>query len=404
MIFIFIVLVYSCVNVQKSKHLSSEVPELGVNIHFTGNPIDVTIIKESGLKVVRMDLSWSKIEKQKGIYDFQSTGYDKLTDSLIKNGLRPYYILDYNNGLYGSNKSITTKEELNAFINFVAKATSRYKNKHIIWEIWNEPNGGLWEPKPNYDDYSNLVKSVSKIIKKNDPTGLVVAPALSSSNQNSLAWLSEIFKRNILNYIDAVSIHPYRGSPPETVTNDYYLIRNLIAKYTQRKIPIVSGEWGYPTGNVLYGYNIDENKQAQYAVRMFLINMYEKIPISIWYDWKNDGSDPNNPEQNFGLRENDVTTPKLAFYSVKTLNRIISGYNFYKRIDLDNKNDYVLLFKNNSGHQIVICWTTDPSHKIKLPNYIYGSLLSMYGEHIGTIERNKPIITVSTSPTYILKS
>ena len=51
----------------------------GVNIHFTGDPRDLDLIAQAGFKFVRMDLSWSGIEREKGVYNFERTGYDALT-------------------------------------------------------------------------------------------------------------------------------------------------------------------------------------------------------------------------------------------------------------------------------------------------------------------------------------
>ena len=46
----------------------------------------------------------------------------------------------------------------------------------------------------------------------------------------------------------AVSVHPYRGTEPETVLDDYTEIRRLIVEHgttpRERAMPIYSGEWG----------------------------------------------------------------------------------------------------------------------------------------------------------------
>jgi len=67
----------------------------GVNIHFTGAPRDLDLIHDGGFRVIRMDFSWSRIEQQKGVYDFEKAGYDALTAGCVKRGIRLIYILDY---------------------------------------------------------------------------------------------------------------------------------------------------------------------------------------------------------------------------------------------------------------------------------------------------------------------
>ncbi|WP_258535681.1 glycoside hydrolase family 5 protein [Bacillus sp. 03113] len=402
-IYLLFLVIFFCSSQLKYYKLNNKIFNngTGVNIHFTGNPIDITLLKDAGFKYVRRDMFWSTIENNKSKFDFKNTGYDQLTNSLIDNGITPYYILNYSNKLYEANSSIVTEKGRKAFCKFVEEATIRYKNKGIVWEIWNEPNGGFWEPKPNYDEYALLVEEVSKVIKKNDPSGIIVAPALAGLNKQSLDWLNEILKRGMINNIDALSVHPYRGYNPETVIQDYQSLRELITKYTKKKVPIISGEWGYSTGKGWAGLNLTDQQQAEYAARMFLINHYEKIPISIWYDWKDDGTNPNNGEHNFGLRENDVTKPKLSYYSVKALNKIFNGYKYNRRIYTGNNNDYVLVFKNVDGKIRIASWTTEHSHEITIPDDIKGEVISMYGENIGSIKNSK--ITISSSPIYITK-
>ena len=77
-----------------------------------------------------------------------------------------------------------------------------------------------------------------------DPNVLIVAPA------TALDWvfLEDLFRRGMLDWVDAVSVHPYRFlDPPETVTADYQRLRALIESYSSRDrvIAIVSSEWGY---------------------------------------------------------------------------------------------------------------------------------------------------------------
>ncbi|WP_445506440.1 cellulase family glycosylhydrolase [Niallia sp. 03190] len=387
---------------KKIDEISSIINGYGVNIHFTGSPFDIKLIKDGGFNFVRMDLSWPAVESSKNEYDFKNSGYDKLTQSLINNGIRPYYVLNFGNKLYEQGNSIITQNGREAFLKFVNQASLRYKNKGIVWEIWNEPNRKGWDVKPNYDDYTILVKSVSKIIKRNDPSGIVVAPSLSGVTNESIGWLTEVLNRGMLNYVDAISVHLYRYESPETVSKDYQFLRNLISKYTNKEVPIISGEWGYPIGKGWPELNFNENQQAIYAIRIFLVNELNHIPISIWYDWKNDGGDPNNSEHNYGLRQSNVIVPKLSSIAIKALTDVLSGYHFEKRIEMESPDDYVLLFKNKEDKVRIVCWSTSLPHVVKLPNYVYGDIKSMYGEHFGEIDKSNTKISISSSPIYIL--
>lgn len=390
-----------------SKNTSSvTIPNgLGVNIHFAGKQSDIDMISDAGFNMVRTDLFWSVIETKKGIYDFQSYGYDTLTKELIKEDIKPYYVLDYSNTLYEKGGSaIVTEKGREAFNRYVDKATSRYKNKGIIWEIWNEPNTDSWLPKPNINDYFLLLEQTSKTIRANDPSGIVVAPALAGLSPDSFKWLEELFKKGALDYVDAISVHPYRSWGPESVTYEYQNLKALIKKYTSKPIPIISGEWGYSTANGWYGLNLSEEQQAAYLVRMFLINELNNIPISIWYGWENDGDDPNNGEHNFGLRQKNTVVPKLAYHAMNTFTYILSDYQFSNRVATGNSDDYVFKFVNEKEEIVLVMWTIKDNHEISLPlPNIKGQVMTMLGKNNEYFDSGaNPFIEISDKPIYLI--
>ena len=90
----------------------------GVNIHFRGQPADLDLIRDGGFKFIRMDLSWSGVERSKGAYDFDRIGYDALTEGCTKRNIRILYILDYSNKLYEAERSVRTEAGRRAFAAF----------------------------------------------------------------------------------------------------------------------------------------------------------------------------------------------------------------------------------------------------------------------------------------------
>ena len=336
----------------------------GVNIHFTGLPRDLKMIADEGFKFIRMDLVWSRVERNKGEYEFKESGYDALTLGCEELGIRVLYILDYSNELYETDRSVRTEEGRKAFADFAEAAAKRYACKGILWEVWNEANiGQFWRPQPSMDDYCKLVEAVAPRIRQADPSGQVVAGATSGI---PLEWFDGCFKNGLLNWVDVLSVHPYRSKPPETVIQDYAKFRELIKRYApaEKQISVISGEWGY--SNINWDKSpLTEQQQADYLVRMFLINAYQNIPVSIWYDWKNDGTDPNEREHNFGTVKHDLN-PKAAYLAAKVLSSTLAGYSISKRFDLGNEDDFA--FKLTNGDlEAVAFWTLGPSHNIILP-------------------------------------
>jgi len=333
---------------------SATVPDgLGANIHFTGAPArDLDMIEAAGFTFVRMDFTWAAIEREKGTYDFQA--YDELTDALGMRGIRALYILDYSNSLYETEQSVRTEEGRQAFARFAAAAAQRYRGRGILWELWNEPNIGFWKPQPSADDYMALAKAVFPAVRRADPEAICVAPATSGIPMD---FLESCFQQGLLKLVDAVTVHPYRNKPPETVADDIAALRALMARYG-RVLPVLSGEWGYSS----VWKNFDAHRQGQYLPRQFLTNLSLEIPLSIWYDWHDDGPDPKESEHHFGTVTLDYA-PKPAYRAMKRLFHWLKGMHFVKRLK-SAPEDYLFLFTDDN-RRVVAAWTTGESHEIE---------------------------------------
>jgi hypothetical protein len=350
---------------------------VGVNIHFTrGHAKDLDLIAAAGCKFIRMDFGWGGIERKKGEYDWSA--YDELTANLEQRGLRPLYILDYSNGLYEetvtSTNAITGKpqrdtaspqhpESVAAFARWAGAAAARYQGRRVLWEIWNEPNIFFWKPKPDVQQYTTLALATCRAIRAADPQATIVAPATSG-----FPWqfLEDFFKAGALEHLDAVSVHPYRSrsKPPETAAEDYAKLRALIEKYAppaKRSLPILSGEWGYSTH--IKGVPLDT--QAAFLARQQLANLLAGVPLSIWYDWKNDGTDPDENEHNFGTVTHDLQ-PKPAYVALQTLTRELGGCRIVRRLNVGSDKDYVLLLSNRAGDQKLAAWTLADPHPVTI--------------------------------------
>lgn len=347
---------------------------VGVNIHFTiGHERDLRMIAKAGFKFVRMDFDWARTEPQKGKYNWSD--YDTFTAELEERGLRPYYILDYSNPLYEENSRSTNPithrveyalaspqhpESIAAYARWAAAAAKHFHDHGVIWEIWNEPNIAFWKPKPDVAQYTALALAAARAIRAADPRACIVGPTTSGFDWK---FLEAVFQSGFLDYLDAVSVHPYRGQAPETAGPDFARLRKLIARYAPagRTIPIVSGEWGYSTCT----RGVSLQRQAEYSVRQQLSNLMNGVPLSIWYDWKNDGRNPADNENNFGTMNYDLT-PKPAYLAIAAMTRALSGYSVAKRYDTGDTNDYVLVLTNGAGQEKLAAWTIRKPHRIEL--------------------------------------
>ena len=350
---------------------------VGVNIHFTrGHERDLDLIAAAGFKFVRMDFGWGGTERKPG--EYQWTEYDELAANLEKRGLRAIFILDYANGLYEeaavSKDPVTGREHRDtaspqhpasvaAFAQWAAAAVRRFQGRRVVWEIWNEPNIGFWKPKPDAKQYAELALATCRAVKSADPRATLIAPA---SSEFPWAFIEDLFKAGALEYLDGVSVHPYRSYHlgPETAVVEYRKLRQLIERYAppgKKQMPIISGEWGYAT----HTKGVSLETQAAFIARQQLANLLRGIPLSIWYDWKNDGSDPAYNENNFGTVTQDLQ-PKPSYVAVQTLTRELAGCQIVRRLEVGAESDYLLLLTNRSGQQKLAAWTEGQPHALPL--------------------------------------
>lgn len=389
----------------------------GVNIHFTdAKPGELKMIRDAGFRFVRMDFTWGATEKKAGEYDFAA--YDRLMTALDEHGLRALFILDYANKLYDDGLAPHTDVGREAFAKWAKAAVERFKGRGIVWEMWNEPNiAQFWKPKPNVGDYIKLATAVGKAVRAAGPEELYVGPATSTID---LPFLEACFKGGLLQHWSAVTVHPYRQTRPETAIEEYRALRLLIERYApeEKEIPILSGEWGYSTA----WNGFDAERQAKYLVRQYMVNLYQEVPVSIWYDWRDDGRDPKEAEHNFGTvqheyrKDNDpVYEPKPAYKAASQLGKELTGYTFSKRLVCgDSATDFALLFSKGKDVKVVAWTTSKDPRELNIPASdgpfkvadLYGGSrpdVTAEGKHLKFMASQSPIYLTPAAPNDVLR-
>ena len=222
-----------------------------------------------------------------------------------------------------------------------------------------------------------------------------MGPSVSWIDTSYNGFLRPCISGGILNYVDALSVHPYREYTtqppdiPETVANgdsySYAAVRNLMQTYGHKTLPLAATEWGYSSSYP----GMTDQIQGDYLARMFLVNMSQNIPLTTYYDWSNDGWDPTVPAENYGM----VTAyanlvPKPAYWECQLLTSSLKGETFSKRLNDGNTNDWLLVF-SGGGHTTLAAWTTGTAdtpivpgwgtlHLTSTPYYVNPTLL--YGD------------------------
>src|SRR5713226_4520425 len=393
---------------------------LGVNIHFTDpRPGEIKMIADAGFRRVRMDFKWDATETEQGRYDFSS--YDRLIASLEPHNIQALLILDYGNPLYDNGAPPRNESTRQAFARWAVTAAKHFAGRGVIWEVYNEPNHAtFWPARPNVDEYTALALAVGRAFRAQAPQEKLIGPATSGID---FPFLEACFKAGLLDYWAAVSVHPYRNSDPESAASDYCRLRGMIDRYrtpTRRgservEIPIISSEWGY--SSVWRGMS-DERQGAMLACEM-LTNLANDIPISIWYDWRDDGADPNEAEHHFGSVRNTLSVPpgsaggsnptgvfqpKPAYLAAKTLSDFHNGYTYQRRLAVGSDSDYILVFAKSDDLRFVAWTTSNSAHRVILPiSQGQFAITKHIGQSAGSISPGPRglELTLSAGPIYL---
>ncbi|MEP9356973.1 cellulase family glycosylhydrolase [Xanthobacter sp. KR7-65] len=322
---------------------------LGLNIHILENrQAELDLIRKAGFRFLRVDLNWQRIEQQASVYDFSY--YDPIIKDITEGGFRIIFILAYSNTLYENQVKVgpfwkssfrtaapTSEKAKQAFLDFVQAAVIKYGALDPIWEIWNEPDQIFWAPEPNLDAYLLLAKATCKVIRKIDITATVLAPAASLlPRPGALAppFLAGVIGSDLLNCIDAVSVHPYLHIDELDWTPQLWqAIKRLPRRVEVDAVlpappTFVSTEWGLST----YRSGITDETQAAYLVKMVMLNLASNIPLSVIYSWRDAGDDPANPEHRYGITRRDGSA-KPSYFALRHLVRQVGDMHFTCRVD-----------------------------------------------------------------------
>ncbi|MEV0354101.1 sugar-binding protein [Nonomuraea sp. NPDC050680] len=300
---------------------------IGVATHYgqAWSPDTIPLIADAGVGFARDEAYWAQAEKVKGTIDFPAR-VDAYTAALSKNGLKFFDILAYGNSLYHEGEAPATQVGRDAFANYADVSVATFGTDDTFYEVWNEWNlrdrtGPAGATAANY---AALLATTAKRVRAAHPGVRLVGPALAPMD-NWSSWVDDFIAAGGLDNIDAFTTHPYDfAAEPEAFMNHVAVIRAKLDAAGHRDMPIWLSEHGWHTSDTPLG--ADEKSQARDLSRAQLLALGKGIGRYTVYDFKDDGTDPKDPEDRFGMirNENDprgAYTPKPAFVAQGILTR-----------------------------------------------------------------------------------
>jgi arabinogalactan endo-1,4-beta-galactosidase len=348
---------------------SERTPSLGVNIHRFQDDPALDLARDAGFSFVRMDMYWADIEKE-GRYNFAAC--DELLRALEKRGMGVLWILDYGHPDHGGKRPLTP-QDIAAFARFAEATAMHFKGRNVRYEIWNEPNAGnFWPPAPNGTEYATLLREAAAAIRKADPDATVSSGGVYRFDEAFLtqAVFTQPANSRVAGDLTAIGVHPYAKDGPETIATDVEILRDRVAHTLGQGIGIWDTEWGYSSTDTskdspANGHTeASRNRQAVLAVREVLTVWALGFPVAVWYDLRDDGTDPSNPENNYGLLDSGGNT-KPAMTALRTLTGALKGRQ-YTGIVQDPPAGIHAMRWIGPKDTVMIVWTDRPGEKRKI--------------------------------------
>lgn len=243
------------------------------------------LIKNIGVKIVRLQSGWQKTEQEEGVYNF--LWLDEIVDSLLEADMTPLISFSYGNELYCENIEnypniknggvghipVETKRERAAWESYVTALLEHFKDRIEYFEIWNEPEVESFCVcnLPWNEAYMELVKMTAPLIRKICPDAKILSCTALIANAEILVDMG------IGNYVDIHSYHNYRPWPE--LKRGEQVNKMLHMKKKAPHLKFWRGEAGFPSYNdpksrgALSSLEVTEIKQAKFVMRHLTCDM-----------------------------------------------------------------------------------------------------------------------------------
>lgn len=341
----------------------------GVGTHFINyphaQPLLLDLAQKVGFNSVRANPDWSEVESEKGVYKIP-TAWDQFVDRARQRGMEPLLLLAYGNKLYDHGKLPRSEGAIKAFARYAAFVALHFRGKVTYYEIWNEWNTGTggYYPGGSAQAYARLFDAAYRAIKRVAPNSVVL---VSSGYKD---WYEKIAKLGVAARADGVAIHPYvakefgynplvgSNGAERSVQHVMNVENNMRRLSGGKEIPLYITEIGWPTNTGKDGYpQSDVGALAARSLLMFAALPYVKGVW--WYDLIDDGADPQNPEDRFGLFTRHYDW-KPAAKMLRHLAAFLKHNNLSWNPASDLQKGIVIINRNSTTNPSVLAWHVPP--------------------------------------------
>ncbi|GAT34664.1 glycosyl hydrolases family 39 [Terrimicrobium sacchariphilum] len=291
--------------------------------------------------------------------------------------------------------------DMQAWRTFVKAYAERFRGRIHLWEIWNEPDlEGFW--RGTTEEYLSLFRAAREELKAVDPENVVMSGGFATLlNHPSRKKNPDLQERAMMTLGPQMDMHAVHEHGPfdrfaQVVDGVYADFR---AKLPAPVPPIIFNE---TAEHSLYG---TEKAQAEALVKKATFARARGAVGYFWYDLRNDGVDPTDPEHHFGLLTRAME-PKPAYIAFNTLARLMVPRPYLRQLDA-GENRWFFLHGDNA-EKLLVFWNEDDGSQneqilLRMPGAARASLVDINGNSFPlSLAGDLAVVSSGRTPQYLL--
>jgi hypothetical protein len=259
---------------------------------------------EAGAEWTRVSVDWAFLQPNESAEIPAETlaVYDAQVRAAVKAGMKVLVTIgnspSWSRGNVSSDAFATPPDDLSAYRRFIGNLVAHFAPMDVrAYEIWNEPNLGVFWPAPDPAAYTALLRTAYPAIKAADPAARVIAGSLAPVNKDypPAEFLKGMYAAGAKGFFDVLSAHVFPSGNPAVcarhgrvpvAVNDFCFVEHYrkVQRAHSDKRPIWLTEFGYGTEGL---HAVTREEQARYLVRGFKVaRRYRYVKTVLWFSFR----------------------------------------------------------------------------------------------------------------------
>jgi polysaccharide biosynthesis protein PslG len=280
----------------------------------------------AGVRRARVDLRWLLIEPQgpalaSGRADWREM--DAIVAAAERHGVELLPVVAYVPHWANEERNWWAYPESRPFETFFAAALRRYP--HIsAWELWNEPNFGLFsKPRPDPARFVAFLRSANRARAQVGSQAKLISGGLAPGMEMDIVeWVDEMARLGGLELIDGLGIHPYSPVSPDDPRAWMMRLEALhdrLAYVGRPGLSLWLTEYGAPVSAAGSGWGppLTEEEQAKrLRVAFALATRLPFVENLTWFEYRDSCREPSSADCHFGLVRDELS-PRPALGALR---------------------------------------------------------------------------------------